>query len=516
MSTTSARRIGGWAADDELTLTLLLGEQTAAHGPSPAALRDLHRWADRARVRVDEETLNELARTIKVSGPASTLARHFGVELGTYARTEPDGSTTTFRHYRGEARPPAAIARGVTATVGFSTQPRFTPHFIVRGPAASGQGYFADQVAEGVYGRPAAGTAKGQKIAIIELGGGFSQSDIDAYMAALNQQRTAAGKPAITPGTVTAIGVDGATNSYTGDPNSADGEVALDIQVALSAAPEADLNVYFAPNTEQGFIDAVAQALKDGCTAISISWGAPEQSGWSQNGVSGLNQVFQSCVANGVSVFASTGDNGSTDGVSDGKAHTDFPASSEYVVGCGGTTTPNLDGSGQTAWSSGGGGVSDLFAVPTYQQGVQLPASVNDGKQRRTIPDISSNADPATGYRIFINGTWYVFGGTSASSPMMASLYTDLTADLQAAAPGRKIGDFHSVLYKTLFPQQAIDDITGGSIGQYSAGPGYDAATGTGVPNYPKMQQLVLSTLGAKGPAPPHRRHHPAGPALTV
>ena len=210
----------------------------------------------------------------------------------------------------------------------------------------------------------------------------------------------------------------------------------------------------------------------------------------------------------GVTVFAAAGDDGSTDGIHNGRSHADFPASSPNVVACGGTRLPNLDRDLETAWNdmpkggATGGAVSDFWATPGFQQQVKLPVSANDGKTRRTIPDVSADAAPGTGYRIFIDGNWYVFGGTSAVAPLMAGMAGVLTQRLQAVHPGKRLGDFNALLYGDYQKSGALRQINDGSTnGHYKTAAGYNAVVGLGTPNFDKMVQIT--TRNARSPQPP-------------
>src|SRR5581483_5677431 len=237
-----------------------------------------------------------------------------------------------FHAFTGKISLPEEHAPCIEAVLGLDSRPIATPHFRRRDtgsaqaqqPAA--QSFSAVHVAQ-LYRFPANLNGSGQTIGILELGGGYTQSDLDTYFQSVGLS---------TP-TVTAVGVDGGSNSP-GDPNGADGEVELDIQVAGSAAPAANIAVYFAPNSDQGFIDAITTAVHDTAntpSVLSISWGGPESS-WSQSSMTALDNACQSAAALGVTITAAVGDNGSSDGVSDGANHVDFPASSPHVLACGG------------------------------------------------------------------------------------------------------------------------------------------------------------------------------------
>jgi kumamolisin len=281
----------------------------------------------------------------------------------------------------------------------------------------------------------------------------------------------------LTPPTVVAVSVDGGTNAP-GDPNGADGEVALDIQVAGAIANGARIAVYFAPNTDQGFIDAITTAVHDTTnkpSVLSISWGGPESS-WPQSSVTALDNACQSAAALGVTITVACGDNGSSDGGSGNNV--DFPASSPHVLACGGT---ELIGSGSTieeevVWndqSSGGGatggGYSTLFPLPSWQSSAGISGS------GRGVPDVAGDASPETGYNILVDGQQEVVGGTSAVAPLWAALMALINQQR-----GTPVGFVNASLYTD---GADFHDITQGSNGAYSAGPGWDACTGLGSPN---------------------------------
>lgn len=334
-----------------------------------------------------------------------------------------------------------------------------------RRPRAAAVAYSPLQVAQ-AYNYPAGFTGKGFTCGLIELGGGFGQADIAAYFGAL-------GVPAPS---VQAVSVAGGQNKSDG-PNGADGEVLLDIEVAAAIAPGALFRVYFAPNTDSGFLAAIKQAVADGCQVISISWGGPESS-WSASTLDEFDAVFAAARAAGVIVFAAAGDSGSADGTS--RSSVDFPASSPNVIGCGGTRlTVNTDGSraSEVTWddnastSATGGGVSAHFPG-------------------RDVPDVAGNADPATGYRVLVDGQSIVIGGTSAVAP----LYAGLALRLKEATKGAPFDFLKAV---TANPTVCYD-VTVGNNGAFRAGPGRDETTGFGVVDGAKLLGVLLAQ-----PAPP-------------
>lgn len=414
-------------------------------------------------------------RLIRLSGRLQDLESAFGTTLHLYQHAD-----ASFRGRSGPLSAPANVVDMVEAVLGLDQRPIATPKSIRISAASATQSHLPNAVAR-LYGFPAAGAGEGQCIAIIELGGGVSQSDTAAAFKAMD----------LAPPQVVAVPVGDGANQP-GKDQDADGEVALDVQVAGGAAPKAKLAVYFAANTDQGFVDAITQAVHDTSnkpSVMSISWGSPED-GWTAQAVTAMTSAFQDAAEAGVSVFAASGDGLATDGSSDGKAHVDFPASSPWVVGCGGTTL-QASGSkleGEIAWNSNGGGtgggISTLFAVPNYQDHLNLPPSANAGaKGGRGVPDVSSDADPDTGYRVVVEGQDQVIGGTSAAAPLWAGLFA-----LVIEAAGKPVGQPHSILYTHT---AAFNDVTSGNnkvgaIG-YEAGPGWDACTGLGSPKGPAL-----------------------------
>ena len=411
-------------------------------------------------------------RLIKLSGTAAQFQAAFQTTLGHYREGK-----RTFRGRSGALKLPVELHPVVESILGLDSRPAAQPRLVFQPAAAVSESFTPSSVAR-LYAFPTSVTGKGQCIALIELGGGFTPSDTASAFAAMG----------LSPPTVVAVSVDGGQNTPSPD-DGADGEVALDIQVAGGGAPGAKLAVYFAPNTDAGFVDAITSAVHDATnkpSVISISWGSAE-SNWTQQATQTMNTALQDAASVNVSVFVASGDNLSTDGIGDGKAHVDFPASSPWAIGCGGTSI-SVTGTaitGETVWndgsSGGGGGISDLFAVPSFQRNANLPPSVNDGKTRRGVPDVAGDAAPGTGYRVVVNGQTQVVGGTSAVAPLWAGL----TALINEGAT-TPVGFFLPSVYGNpgLLRQitQGNNIPRGSSIG-YQAGPGWNACTGLGVPN---------------------------------
>ena len=334
---------------------------------------------------------------------------------------------------------------------------------------------------------------------MLSLGGGFTTSDLATYFSGLK----------ISPApTVVAVSVDGAQNAPTGDTSGPDTEVMLDIEVVGAVAPGAKIAVYFAPNSDAGFLDAINKAVMDTVnknSVVSISWGGPESS-WTAQSLQSYNSALQAAAAMGVSVCVACGDNGSTDGETDGLDHVDFPASSPYSLACGGTALHVSGGkiSSEVVWNglpnggATGGGVSATFPLPSYQANANVPPSTNPkGFKGRGVPDVSGDADPATGYQVRADGSNFVVGGTSAVAPLWAGLIA-----LFNQSTGKAAGFLHPTLYQNVGETGgAFHDITSGNNGDYSAGPGWDACTGWGSPDGAAL--LKALSAGTTTPPPP-------------
>jgi kumamolisin len=228
---------------------------------------------------------------------------------------------------------------------------------------------------------------------------------------------------------------------------------------------------------------------------ISISWGGPESS-WTAQSRDALNSACEDAATMGVTVLAASGDNGSSDGTTDGTPAVDFPAASPYVIGCGGTKLTISGGAigSETVWNetaadegATGGGVSEVFALPTFQQSAAVPKASN-GFVGRGVPDVAGNADPETGYNVIVDGQPSVIGGTSAVAPLWAGLLALINESL-----GTNVGYVNPLLYAAK-AEATFHDITSGNNGTYSAGKGWDACTGLGTPD----GVALLTALGGK------------------
>jgi kumamolisin len=470
-------------------------EYRKSHGADPESVTLVRKFARQFRLKVEPDTPGPERRTIKLSGTIADMQKAFGTSL---SHQTLDG--VTYRVREGSIDLPSELIGHVVAVLGLDNRPQVHPHFRFKGqkgdtaarkgkgrglakPHAGTVSYTPVQIAQ-LYGFPAGATAADQTIGILEFGGGYRTADINAYFKSLGQSA---------PKVIT-VSVDGGKNAPS-NANSADGEVMLDIEVAAAVAPGATIVVYFAPNTDQGFIDAVATAVHDTTnkpSVISLSWGAAE-SAWTTQSLNALDAACQSAAALGITITVATGDDGSTDGETDGQNHTDFPASSPHVLACGGTSiqTNGAAITSETVWNdlptngATGGGVSNFFPLPTWQENAGVPAPTNPAGGRG-IPDVSGNADPATGYLIRIDGANYVIGGTSAVAPLWAGLIA-----LANQQNGKSAGFIQPAIYAAK-AASSFNDITSGTnyIGTpvgFKAGPGWDACSGLGSPIVPKV-----------------------------
>jgi kumamolisin len=455
--------------DSDAPRHLTREEYAQQHGADPKHCAAIAAFAQNYGLTVAHE--HGARRTMVLSGTVAQFNAAFGIDLQRFRY--PGGF---YRGWTGPLHVPTELADVIESVLGLDDRPQASAHRRARGavisarPAAS---YTPPQIAS-LYGFPA-GTGSGQTIALIELGGGFVASDLDAYFSGLGIGA---------PPAVVAVGVDQASNAPTGDPNGPDGEVMLDIEVAGALAPQAQIAVYFAPNTDAGFLDATTTAIHDAThkpSVISISWGGPESS-WSKQALDSFDQAFQDAASLGITVCVAAGDTGSSDGLSGDNV--DFPASSPHVLACGGT---RLQASGasiqaETVWNDGpgagatGGGVSTSFPLPVWQQGLSVTKTVGGtaALQARGVPDVAGDADPQTGYQVRADGQQLVFGGTSAVAPLWAALIARINSLKGAAA-----GFVNPTLYANA---GAFNDVTQGDNGDFAAAPGWDACTGLGSP----------------------------------
>jgi kumamolisin len=499
-------RVGDVDPQAEIDLTVYLRpraglawvDKEAMRAPTQRRVASREGWAEKYGARPEDiEAVKSFAeqhgltvtnvdparRAIHLHGTLEAVKAAFQPQLaGLYS---PGEGAPSYRGRTGPLTVAAQLDGVVVAVLGIDDRPQAAKQLrIIATPDAAATSYTPPQVAQ-AYAFPTGATGRGETIGIIELGGGFQTADLQTYFQGL-------GLPAAD---VTAVAVDGGSNSP-GTDTGADTEVMLDIEVAGAVAPDAAIVVYFAPNTDQGFIDAVSQAVHDTThkpSVVSISWGGSEDS-WTAQGRNQMEQVLTEAGGLGVTVTAAAGDNGSTDNVTDGQQHVDFPSSAPHALACGGTSlrASGAQISSETVWNTTGhgttgGGVSRQFALPGYQSAAKVPANVDSGKPGRGVPDVSADADPQTGYQVRADGSDQTVGGTSAVAPLWAGLIALLNQS--AGAP---LGFAQPRLYQ-LLGSAAFRDITSGNNGSYSAGPGWDACTGLGSPDGTALARQLSS-----------------------
>jgi len=454
-------------------------EFAAKYGAAPAAIDQIKAFARENHLKVIE--VSEARRTVRLQGTAEQMAGAFGVGFERY-----EHRGRQYRARTGLIQVPQELTGSIEAVLGLDNRPQAKAHFRVRddsAAAAQSVSYTPNQVAQ-LYQFPAGVNGTGQTIGILELGGGYRASDLQNYFSSLG----------IKEPTVVAVLVDKATNAPT-NPNGADGEVLLDIEVAGSVAPGAKIVVYFAPNTSQGFQDALTTAIHDNThmpTVISVSWGGPEST-WTANSMTAFDSAAQDAAALGVTICAAAGDDGSSDGVTDGANHVDFPSSSPHILACGGTTlkASGTSISSETVWNDGtqggatGGGFSAQFPLPTWQAAAGVTPPSGGG---RGLPDVAGDADPDTGYKVLVDGQSLVIGGTSAVAPLWSGLIALINQKI-----GKSVGFLQPLLYALPATSKSFHDITQGSNGAFKAGPGWDACTGLGSPEGQNLESALSS-----------------------
>jgi len=481
-------RVGRLSGGDRSFAHLTRDEFARHFSAAPADIAAVKTFAAAHGLTVAQEHAGR--RTVVLSGTVAQFEAAFGIKLQCY-----EHQSGSYRGREGAIELPAELDGIVLAVVGLDNRPQARPHFRVRpgrAPSLAQPAAFSPIQLAQLYGFPAA-TGQDQCIGIIELGGGFKPADLQTYFNGLGVAAPA----------VIAVPVDGGANAPTGDANGPDGEVMLDIEVIGAVAPRAKIVVYFAPNTDAGFLDAVTTAIHDTThkpSVISISWGSAEST-WTQQSLTAMDDAFQAAATLGITICCASGDSGSSDGVNDGADHVDFPASSPFALGCGGTslTASNTAIKSEVVWNNGaeggagGGGVSSFFPVQTWQSGVKVTDAAGKATplSKRGVPDVSGDADPNTGYDVRIDGTDAVIGGTSAVAP----LWSGLLALINQLA-GKPVGYIHPQLYRN---PQALRDITQGNNGDFSASKGWDACTGLGSPNGQKLAGVF--TAGSGGSA---------------
>ncbi|MCM2532990.1 protease pro-enzyme activation domain-containing protein [Neobacillus pocheonensis] len=473
-------------------------------GPTDNTVNDVKSFLTSKGLNVQSVASNNAF--ISAIGTTGQLEDAFGVTINDYQN--PQGQT----YFSNEQTPtiPAELSGIITDIAGLNNEAHYTHPkirqtsrstnknirlLLLKSAAAESGGYTPNEL-KGAYDvnplTSAGFTGSGQSVAVMELDG-YRAANISTY-----DNYYGLGSP-----TPTNVYVDG----YNGAAGQGEIEVELDIEVVHAIAPKAQVKVYEGPNTDRGLIDTYQKIASDNIAkSISVSWGISELQASSAT-MNSLHTIFQQNAAQGQSIFAASGDNGAYDS-GDSTLAVDSPANDPYVTGVGGTHL-NLSGSSyssESVWSNstnrtgGGGGISTIYTMPSYQSGPGVQNSYSNGK--RQVPDVSADADPSTGYSIYSRGSWMTVGGTSASAPLWAALAALNNQYAQMNGKG-VLGQANPTLYKAFNTTQtypAYHDITSGSNLYFPATAGYDMATGIGTPDaYNLIRDINGSSNGTGG-----------------
>ncbi|AUG78614.1 hypothetical protein CFP65_3834 [Kitasatospora sp. MMS16-BH015] len=459
----------------------------ARFGPTQADVDQVKTYLAGQGLAVDSVSANR--QVVNARGTAAQISKAFGTQESSYFDASKNRS---FFANEGAATVPAALADVVSGIAGLNNYTVRTtrvakPNTVT--PHATPSGFGPSQY-DGAYNLNKVGTdGTGVKVALWEFDG-YKSTNLKTYDTQYG----------LTGPTVTTVSVDGA--NYDSAPGQGQGEVELDSEIVRGVAPKATQLVYEAPNSDQGEIDMAAKIVSDNqVSVVSISWGSCEPDTTAAS-MTAVNNSFKQAAAQGISIFSASGDDGSRDCTRSTSGSTvkavDFPASSPYNTGVGGT---NLKVSGTTyssesAWSTAGGGVSTQFAKPSWQTGTGVSGTM------RTVPDVSSNADPNSGFAIYTQGStsagWQVYGGTSAAAPLWSG-YAALYNQKAAAAGKAVLGEANPKLYSIANSSSygtTFHDVTSGANQDFSTKTGYDQVTGWGTPVADALATALINSGG--------------------
>lgn len=463
------------------------GPSAAQRGAVVAALRGLGLTITAA---------NDASGLTEASGSVARIETDFGVHLYDYRAA----NGARYVAADGVPRLPTALASLVAGVVGLDTRPavlRRSPRLSLSPQDVSGGGLDPSALRAAYDVNPIIQQGmdgSGETIAIAEIDR-FNQSDVDIYDSAF----------ALSSPPVQVVKVAGGSRTQSPEP-------ALDIEVLHAIAPKANIIAYESGADLNSLTRMFDQIVSDNrAQIVSISLGACEL-GVDNSSASGflnaLDTAFQRADAQGMSVLVSSGDSGAY-GCQDNHLSVDLPAASPFVTSVGGTAYFSASGGAgygsEDGWegplegAGGGGGVSVIYNRPSWQNGPGVDNSYSNGA--REVPDVSGDADPLTGYRVYYSGDsgcsgadcWTVVGGTSAAAPFWAGLIA-----LANQQGHRKLGFLNPALYAigsagANGPGAPFHDVTGGGNLYYQAAPGWDYSTGWGSPDAAVIIPMLLA-----------------------
>lgn len=463
----------------------------ARYGADPAEIEKVADFARGHGLTVDET--HAARRTVVVSGTVGEFNKAFDVTLHNYEheveRVPRSGRKTERYHsYDGFIHVPADLAAVIVGVFGLDNR-RITKRNLADPPSTNP---IPVTTATTLYDFPP-NLAAGQTIAIFSEGG-YLASDIAANFGG-------------SPPSVIDVPVDAPNGAF------ADPETTQDIFIAGSAAPGAQIAVYFTTYSQPGWVDLITRVIHPNpgdpiCSVFSSSFYVSDGDdaatllleGIPTSWITAVTQAFEDAAIQNVTICIASGDTGAQSKLFDGLAHVQYPASDPWVLAAGGTTIGNIVGTTCDEWAwndtftfggftgsgASGGGISALFPQPWYQVDAGVPVSVNDGHRGRGVPDVSANASPNSGYPIILGGAPSLFpaNGTSASAPLWAGLIAVLNA-----AIGENIGFINPVIYalngtgfRDILPEPGAADNSFAGVTGYPVTPGWDAVTGWGSP----------------------------------
>lgn len=455
-------------------------------GASAADIEKTERFARDHALEV--VSVSAADRCVVARGSLKALGRAFRVEFVRHYF-----STGYHLSHRGPIHLPEEHLPLIEAVLGLDELPIAEPHLFSR-PHPVAPHVEAAAVARH-YQFPEA-TGRGQTIAVLELGGGYHEEDIRAYLGSCGSRASVSvaygeNAPAdreVLDRAFAAMGLaPPSRSSRTGDATDDMAprntiEATIDIELLGAFAPESEIRAYFTANTIQGKFHALAAVMRDNPDVLSMSFGGAE-SRKSPSHIQVTERLLRRAALQGITVVVSSGDDGQLQ----------YPASSPHVLACGGTHLHDMSGRlvAESAWSEdammvegrrlcSGGGVSGIFPRPAWQESALVEKKT--GVSGRGVPDVSAKADLMTGYRTTVGQMNICMGGTSSAAPLWAGLLALLNQEI-----GLRVGYLTPLLYVDSALREALNPVDEGHAGMYRACPDWDPVTGLGTPRGRKL-----------------------------